>query len=307
MNRTACLWLATTRILFILVMFLMINGCGSQKIAPQNMKQYNLLFSKKINGQGGQGCISAYYSEGLLYIVSKEPRTVTNVVVYDKRTGLFASVPLYQSKMGDCRVIDLNVDKPMQAASVNYFDSQEFKVLFDSVKQDPDALKNAITAGPPYFRHDGKFNNQRSAVNLIKPRILNIRQLSDVANYLNGINSATAAEIIGPRASQMNRADKREEERRQNRMKAKADWDNRLAHKLKVGDKICSYKNSWFGYVDTLQDNRIKMHVIGQAITFSGPVNDGYYFSGLYGNFTYDKIDSIRWLNRDEVALCMFE
>ena len=293
----------------VYVLFSLVQGCASQDIAPQATQQFELLFSKQTITGYGTGCISVYHNQtdGLLYLVSKDRVTGSYVSVYDKRTGIFAKVYLTPSTTGDCDTIDLNRVKPSSYADLNYIEPATFRKLFDVAATNPGLLKEAINSGPPYFRYDGKYQGERSAVNVTSTKITQIKQLPDVAVYLKGLSLEAASQMVGHRVDQIKMAEQQINQLKQDRMLAKANWDARLSVKLGVGDKICTYKNNWFGYVDAMENNRIKMQVIGEATMLGSSTADGYFFSGLHGQFSYNKIESIRWLERDEVAPCSFE
>ena len=45
----------------------------------------------------------------------------------------------------------------------------------------------------------------------------------------------------------------------------------------------------------------MKIHVVGQADR-----ENGFFFSGIDGNFNYKKVEAIRWFNNNELAPCYF-
>lgn len=274
---------------------------------PGVSQNYALLFSKGQKTRNfDDGCVTAYQRDGLLYLVTHSKFPGAKVSVYDSRFGIFAEVPFGTlDKNIDCETIDLNTVKLSQVAGLNYISSQKFKRLFDNASQDPAALKNAITAGPVYFRTDGNYDGERSAFNILQPKILNIKSLDDVAHYLQNINADRAEQIIGPRARDLARVDNERDKQVQRQQEGQRLWNERLSATLHVGDKVCTYKNNWFGYVEDSKNNKIKIHVIGQVTSMSGA--PGYFFKGNAGRFEYTPIESIRWVERDELAPCAFD
>jgi hypothetical protein len=82
----------------------------------------------------------------------------------------------------------------------------------------------------------------------------------------------------------------------------KAQWVNRLTAKYQKGDKVCTYKNNYFGYVNEITSNKLNVYVVGYAKTV-----DGFYFNCFKCGYPITKVEAQRWYGRDEIAPCEFD
>lgn len=148
-------------------------GCVSLAL-PQ---EYALL-AKSSNSSRGEGlmaiagstnyCVTIYrYNEFLLILTAENADpSRASVSVYDKRLGVaYTGTSTRNSVNAKCELTDR-----YWAATFNglaMIIAPDFKALFDDGDQNPSDLAKAITAGPPYYRYDGKFNGKRGAIHAI--------------------------------------------------------------------------------------------------------------------------------------------
>lgn len=302
----------------LLFILMLLSACATKEPQPIDPSKYRFLFD--IPRLSGGGCVAAYEGDSLLYIVSKNVHhklTLTYVSIYDPKTGVFADVNLYYKGDAACRDIPFSSLAVLQPdAQLNFIESPEFRNIFDGYREDPERLRNAINAGPPYFRYDGKWQGQRSALNLVGYKVSEIKTIDDVARYLNNLEPKRAASMIQDRLSFINaalarvelmqqEAQRREEAWRQQVQRRQEAWNNRLMSKYTAGDMVCTYDTNLFGYVEEVQKERVKVHVVGRANPEPFDTK-GFFFKFGDGSFNYSPIEAIRWLRRDEIAPCNF-
>lgn len=288
----------------LLILITMLAACATPEPQSVDPNQYRLLFEKTRVGK--LACIAAFDGSGLLYLVNKRADfNITEVSIYDPRTSLFAVVPVSYRGNASCRDIGFPSLTTLPTATLNFIEAEELRKVFDRYSADPNGLKNAITAGPPYFRDDGKWQGTRSALNLDLHSLTNIRTTDEVTTRLKAIDSKTAASMIRNRLTIVAAAISKEAQKRQEAKRAEESWDNRLSATYRIGDKVCTYDTNWFGYVDEIQPDRLKVHVVGRAV-FAGLDVKGIFFTPQEGSFEYSRIDAVRWLAREEIAPCSF-
>jgi len=288
--------------LILLLFCTIILSCQTTKSKPVDPQKYGFLWEKKI----GTGCMAAYHSESLLYLVSRERLgDVVQVTVYDPRTSIFVTVPLYYQDNAPCKNVNFTSEKMMGSGHLNFIESPEFRAIFDGYKEYPEKLKNAINAGPVYFRYDGKWNSKRSALNLDRAITSEIKDLDDVVSYLMQLSAENAGYMINARTSSIAANEEKIQNDRMQAKQARDRWENRMSTTLSIGDKVCTYDTNLFGYVENMNGNKIKVHVVGQVTQF---VNmPGYFFSGMEGRYQYSRVEAIRWFDRVELGNCYFE
>lgn len=288
----------------LLLPLMLLTACATTGHQPVDPSKYHFLFDIPRLRNGG--CVAAFEGDGLLYIVSKRVAPdLTYVSIYDPKTTVFADVALYYQGKAACRDIGFSSLAAQPSAQLNFIESQEFRSIFDRYREDPERLRNAINAGPPYFRDDGKWHGQRSALNLDGYRVSEIKTTDDVARYLKNLEPKRAASMIQARLSFVNAVSAREEQKRQKVQRAQEAWNNRLTSKYTAGDKVCTYDTNLFGYVEEVQKERVKVHVVGRAALGAFDTK-GFFFKIGDGSFDYSPIEAIRWLMRDEMAPCNF-
>lgn len=279
--------------------YLFVISCATSSSRSSDLASYQFLFEKKLWG----GCIAAYHKGGLLYLLSNTKTGGRNVSVYNPGNRLFATVPLSfraGEKTKSCRELDFT--QVMRYADINFIAADDLAAIFNGFHDNPQKLENAINAGPVYFRFDGTWQGKKSAGNIPSERLKNVSSLNDIAKYLNTISQKQAMAMIGPRAKHFEDMMAKAQQQRSRRLAAKQAWENRLSTPLKIGDKICTYHDNQFGYVENIQNNKVKTHVVGSV-----GAGAGFFFSGLDMQFTYSRIEAIRWFKRDEVAHCNFK
>lgn len=85
-------------------------------------------------------------------------------------------------------------------------------------------------------------------------------------------------------------------------------WSNRLNADYELGDEVCSYDNK-LGYVEQVTDKKQKVLWKGQV----AEVGEGYFFgqrdifSFKNKDFSYERLDDVRWESKSQVAACDFE
>lgn len=288
----------------LLLALMLLSACATKETQPIDPNKYRFLFDIPRLSNGG--CVAAYEGDSLLYIVSKNVYYKdTYVSIYDPKTSVFADVVLYYKGDTACRDIRFSSLAAQPSAQLNFIESPDFRNIFDRYREDPDRLRNAINAGPPYFRGDEKWQGQRSALNLDGHIVSGIKTTDDVARYLKNLEPKRAASMIQARLKFINAISAREEQKRQQIQRAQEAWNNRLTSKYTAGDKVCTYDTNLFGYVEDVQKERVKVHVVGRAAL--GPFDTkGFFFKFGDGSFDYSPLEAIRWLGRDEIAPCNF-
>ena len=83
---------------------------------------------------------------------------------------------------------------------------------------------------------------------------------------------------------------------------AQESWSSRNKNAYKIGEKVCTYKGNFFGYVEQSNENRLKVYVAGKVKDKA----DGYFYSGVEGSFYVEKVEGIRWYEKNEVSNCTF-
>lgn len=289
--------------LLVLLFCAVVTACSTTGSRTIDTKKYVFLWEKDLRG----GCVAAFHSESLLYLVTREKHSgnLVYVSVYDPRTSIFATVPLYYRGNENCRNVDFSNLPTQSIAHLNFIESPEFRAIFDGFGENPDALKNAIDAGPVYFRYNGQWNGKRSALNLDRMNIDNVKSVGDVSSYLKRLSNERATSMISTRTSFITTKEAEAQERKIRTKQARDGWDNRMSQQLGVGDKVCTFDSNLFGFVENINGEKVKVHVVGRAT----PVIEmtGYFFSGVEGRFQYSRIESIRWFARSELAHCHFE
>ena len=72
---------------------------------------------------------------------------------------------------------------------------------------------------------------------------------------------------------------------------------------VKIGDSVCTYDTNAYGSVEQIEKERIKVHVIGEAVG-----DPGYFFKdGSRVELTYQKVEAPRWFDRSRLAGCRFQ
>lgn len=290
-------------VLFCMLIAACSTGGSHQVDTPIDKNKYVFLWEKDLQ----DGCAAAFHSESLLYLVTKERNSgnLIYVSVYDPRTSIFATVPLYYRGSESCRNVSFSILPTQSIARLSYIESPEFRIIFDNFSNNPEALKMAINAGPVYFRYDGQWNGKRSALNLDRMNIKDIKSVADVSSYLKSLSNESAIAMIGARKAFIATKEAEAQERKIRTKQARDGWDNRMSKQLGVGDKVCTFDNNMFGFVENISGEKVKVHVVGRATPAFAM--SGYFFSGVEGRFQYTPIESIRWFVRGELAHCYFE
>lgn len=243
-----------------------------------------------------------------------------SATIYNPHIGLFITPVISTSLVSKptCLTAEFTEMKLFDWQQIELFaiTSPEFKRIFDSFQEDPETLKETIDAGPPYFRQDGKWKGEDTTVNLLH-YISGARNFKEAAARLSGVDPAEIQRVLARRVDSI-RAVREESKRRVQefeeaskrrrqedqlkRQLAQQEWENRLQRHIAVGDAVCTYDSNLFGNIETIEGGRIKVYVIGKA-----QVIPGYFFSGQEGQFSYEKIEGYRWLDRAELAHCGFK
>ncbi len=289
---------------FVSGIVLALAGCANQTTQQDPAKQYNLLFSKnKINHNG---CVAAFHKGKFLYLVSVRGDTDWGYIsIYDPKTSLFLDVMFMTSKKTECQLVNPDTQKLAPPAQLNFIEHPAFKSIFDRHREAPSLLQSAIDAGPPYFRADGKWLGDRSALNIDRIRPSEVKTISDAESFLTGVSPNQAQLWINDRIAFVNAVSAKEIERKERSRQAMDVWTNRSNATYKIGDKVCTFSTNLFGYIEEILPARFKVHVVGQAKP--SPIETkGFFFSIGDQNFAYTRIESTRWFEQNEVARCEF-
>lgn len=270
--------------------------------------------------------LCVYYEDELLYLYYPESK---EVVVYDKKYGLFTKSELEEDKRiskrakgkSDFKCSDYSIrlsdklDPNLHYSnSIKYYVlSNSMRSIFDNASKNPEAFKEEIKLfDPPFFELLSGGSTKRPVQVGYTDRRDGHDYLGDIKSYYKNLSTVKADRLINPVLAKIaeeqaekerkEHEEKLEIERRQMEEKiAQARWDNRLGAKYSIGDKVCTYDNNSFGYIEDLNANKMKIHVVGQADR-----KNGFFFSGIDGNFNYKKVEAIRWFDRNELAHCNF-
>lgn len=281
--------------------------------------------------------ICGYYDDELLYLYY--PTKFDKIVVYDKKYGLFTESKFRESrrikeKTGFFSTPERNKRINVKASfkcsdysirlsdklspyenSIRYFIlSNGVRAIFDNASKNPEIFKNEIKYNsPPYFKQVSDYYTKATVQVGNTGRSNRHSYLGDIKSYYNNLSPSEADKLINPVLAKIaeEQAEKERKEREEKLMIerfkmeqriAQERWDNRLAAKYSIGDKVCTYDNNSFGYIEGLNASKMKVHVVGQA---NG--KNGFFFSGRKGGFNYKPIEAIRWFNRSELAPCYFD
>ena len=294
---------------------------------PLSERGYNLLFNSEVNSN----CLAVYEKDNLLYIVSSDQYRDYNykvekekldfrqydVTIYNQEYGVFVTRGLPDDTVGQCNTVDFERPR-IYSNYTNHYTLQlvyatALRDAFDNAKNRPDNLQEILTAGPPYFRHTAKINNQTSTVRVNNLQIeSNISDFNELTSNLKNIDPIkTIREIertslivhskekesaqVKSLAERANARDKLMEE------KVHQVWDERLNYQIKKGDDVCTFNSNIYGNVESVSSDRVKVYVIGKA---NG--SQGVFFSGKTRNFSSTLIEGYRWFNRSELGHCNF-
>ncbi|GLR63944.1 hypothetical protein [Marinospirillum insulare] len=272
--------------------------------------------------------ICGYYDDELLYLIYPE-RLGSDIVVYDKKYGIFTESEFEESKRiinrskrkSDFKCSDYSIrlsDKLRPnlhySNSIRYFIlSNSVRAIFDNASKNPEIFKSEIKYNsPPYFRQVSDYYTEATVQVGYTGRSNRHSYLGDIKSYYNNLSPSDADELINPVLAKI-AEEQAEKERKEREEKLRIElfkleqriaqerWDNRLGAKYSIGDKVCTYDTNSFGYIEDLNINKMKVHVVGQADR-----KNGFFFSGIDGNFNYKKVEAIRWFDRNELAHCNF-
>lgn len=313
--------------LFLAVFFIFLTGCvaTNKKSESAALASPQLLSEKEDQAQ--KTCVAVFKNENRLLIVTRFPDYLSKsydlslhyLSVYDPVTGVFASYSRNDPKAKKCSDVDVYAQHRTIWVEVNGIRSVEFRRVLDGAFENPKGLVDAITANPPHFRYDGKYMGEMvyerlTGLNVVDFKSENPSGMRRIAsrtliNGIEGLNMALSSLTVSDVELLWKASRQRDRERiyqgqilqEKERQYAKP-WNERKAVVYSIGDKVCTHKENLFGYIDLVNKNKIKVHVVGRVETL-----DGYFFSSLREiGLEYRRIEAMRWLDTDEVAPCQF-
>lgn len=270
--------------------------------------------------------LCVFYDDELLYLYFPTHGSY-QTVLYDKRNGLYSIFTLkdkktyrqlkYENIVKEFKCTDYKVDLSdildvSDEINQYYVVSDNIRLLFDNAAEDIESFKKEIS---PYPSFVGYYHSIKAAVLLESVDLADLDDyyLGDFKYYYKNLSPSEADELINPVLAKIaeEQAEKERKEREEKLMIerfkmeqriAQERWDNRLSANYGIGDKVCTYDNNSFGYIEGLNASKMKVHVVGQA---NG--KNGFFFSGRKGGFNYKPVEAIRWFNRSELAPCYFD
>ena len=264
---------------------------------------YDLLF----NVQAADNCKAAFHKDGLLYLVTRgrSSTVLMHVTVYDPQRGVFFSHPISQlgkprppCVSADFHTLNWSADW-LTYRNLHYVLSPELRNIFDRYKSDPYALRNAIDRGAPHFRSSRAWGGESSTVQL--PHRFSAVTFEDAVTHLRELDAARVDNWISNEEARLHERQQRKAQEQQERQSGLRSWENRHTATLQVGDPVCTYDSNLFGNVEVVQDQRVKMYVIGQA-----QASAGFFYAGRQRKFNYEKIEGVRWIDLPDLAHCNF-
>lgn len=253
------------------------------------------------------GCVAFYPIGDQLAIVTAFRTSRSQLTLYSPANGLFVSTPLFGlSKCDDVNVRSILEKWTTGRLPLYAITNNEAKSIIDNATIDPAAAVSFIQLGPPYFREDNMWKERLFVLALDEQVEITVKDLPvDLA--LKSITKEQSARII---AAQNARSVERtrvalERQRELNRQLdlGKQVWERRLLATYTLGDQVCTMKGNFYGNVEAVSGERLKVHVIGQARMSS----DGFFFY-TYQPTSFDgiRIEAPRWFERNEIAHCVF-
>lgn len=267
--------------------------------------------------------LCGFYEDELLYLYY--PTRGEKIVVYDKKSGLF-TVSDFESNQRlnfksefKCSDYSIRLSDKLDpnlhySNSIKYYVlSNSMRSIFDNASKNPEAFKEEINlSDPPFFELLSGGSTKRPVQVGYTDRRDGHDYLGDIKSYYKNLSTVKADRLINPVLAKI-AEEQAEKERKEREEKfrielfeleqriAQERWDNRLGAKYSIGDKVCTYDTNSFGYIEDLNTSKMKIHVVGQADR-----ENGFFFSGIDGNFNYKKVEAIRWFDRNELAHCNF-
>jgi hypothetical protein len=274
---------------------LLASACATPAI---DTRKYEFLWEKNISS----GCIAAFHRDSHLYLINRGLGNVIFVSVYDPRSGLLATTRLNRRYAANtCREINFAEPPLDQPVALYIFESASFQDFFTKAKTEPQALLSAISAGPPYFTQDGKWNNEITTVDLGNGIRLESPYVYGLSGELKQFTRLLADKMYVRRKGEIARNEVVAKKQSMEFQEARDRWSNRLSQKIAVGDKVCTFEKNLFGYVEAVNSDKVKVHVVG-----AGSWGSGYFFSGIEGRFDFTRVEAIRWFDRAELGRCHF-
>ncbi|MDB5968325.1 MAG: hypothetical protein JWQ90_775 [Hydrocarboniphaga sp.] len=159
------------------------GGCVSPATAPAVAPlatSVNRQAASITNWNGSENCVAIYQHQEFLLIVTSSTTTGGEISIYDDRLGVaYSGIFSRRNPKPGCQL-----EGEQWVATYNNLSlilSPEFKALFSAATKEPNALAQAITAGPPYFRFDSVYMGKKSGINSIGygPPGLNLQAAED--------------------------------------------------------------------------------------------------------------------------------
>ena len=283
-----------------------LNGCVIRPNQPTEVASL-VASSKESSDARLTDCFAVFSFADQLAIVTDYHmglRRNRSITLYNPSNGLFFFRGL-TVESGTCR--DVNVAAAIAHTNA-YIDlyritSAGARQILDNAIAAPTQLQSFISENPPYFRYDGKWQGESTALDIGS---LHFDANHPAAEALKFISDADGARRLAIRNAQI------EANAEANAQKladasyaynsAQQVWTDRLNANYVEGDRVCTNSGNYFGNIETITPERFKVHVIGQVHK-----SDGFFFSGISRNFTYEKIEAPRWFEKASVAHCVFE
>lgn len=282
--------------------------------------------------------LCGYYEDELLYLYY--PRQLDLVLVYNKELGVYAKTYIKEMKKSfKCSGFSLSLSSGLANYNRGYDYSlqQEFvflnemRSILDNFIKNPSDFEKKVSK-PSKLRYINFISENKVEDSTLSLQNVagDFMYLGDIRDYYKDLSSEESDKLINAALAKKAKAEARalrnklqeeklkrereaEKERKEREEKLRIEhfkmeqiiaqerWDNRLGAQYNIGDKVCTYDNNDFGYIEYLNANKMKVHVVGQADR-----KNGFFFSGIDGNFNYKKVEAIRWFDRNELAHCNF-